>query len=240
MLLNENRSKSWDDFLNEDILDTLRKIEDKLGSDYTPAYSNVLRFMNNDINQVKVCIVGQDPYYSLDNGELVAIGRAFQPNNLVSWSQSFRQISLKNIVRLIYKSYNDIEDYSNIKKYKDIVKEIELGQFPILQPRDWFNSLEQQGVLFLNRYLTTEVGTPNAHRIIWNEFMSEVFRYIGSTKPDINWFLWGNEAQECENIIKKGKFYISRHPMMCSEKYEDDFLKSDCFKNTMNIIHWLG
>ena len=28
--------------------------------------------------------------------------------------------------------------------------------------------------------------------------------------------------------------------MMCSEKYEDDFLKSDCFKDTMNIINWLG
>lgn len=240
MLLNENKSKSWDEFLSDDMLKKLSDIESKLGNDYTPAKENILRFMNNDLEKMKVCIVGQDPYYSLDHGEPVAIGRAFQPNNLISWSQSFRQVSLKNMVRLVYKAYNDIEDYKEIKKYKEIVKEIESGEFPILQPREWYNSMEQQGVLFLNRYLTTKVGIPNAHRHIWNDFMGEVIHYMGLKKSDMNWFLWGNEALGCEKIIEQGIFYKSRHPMMCSEKYPDDFLKSDCFKATKDMINWLG
>ena len=33
---------------------------------------------------------------------------------------------------------------------------------------------------------------------------------------------------------------MSRHPMLCSSKYDDDFLKSDCFIKTNHIIKWLG
>lgn len=134
----------------------------------------------------------------------------------------------------------NIEGYEDIASYKNIVSEIAEGRFPIKQPREWFDSLEKQGVLFLNRYLTTEIGKPNAHRSIWDEFMKDVFRFIDKKRPDLVWFLWGSEAQQSLELIKNGLIYKCRHPMMCSDKYEDDFLKSECFKDTKNIINWLG
>lgn len=240
MLLNEQRSSTWNDLLKEDSIRDLDRIEMEIGTNFTPAPQNVLRFMNNDLHKIKVCLVGQDPYFSLDGGERVSIGRAFQPNNLVDWAQAYRQVSLKNIIRLIHKSYSGITEYKEIKKYKEIVAEIEQNKFMIKPPREWFDSMEEQGVLFLNRYLTTELGTANAHRKIWDHFMTEVIQYIDQKRPDMIWFLWGTEATQCEELLTKGVLYKSRHPMMCSEKYEDDFLKAECFRKTMGIVNWLG
>ena len=69
--------------------------------------------MGLDINNIKVVILGQDPY----KPEGIATGRAFQPSNLVFWSQKYRQVSLKNMLRLIHKNYFGIEEYSEIVPY---------------------------------------------------------------------------------------------------------------------------
>jgi uracil-DNA glycosylase len=240
MLLNEQRSSTWNDLFNEKMIEDLERIEMEIGDDYTPSLKNVLRFTHNNLDEVKVCIIGQDPYFSLDGGDLVANGRAFQPNNLMDWSQKYKQVSLKNIVRLIYKNYSGITKYKEIKKYSEVVDEIKKNAFEIKPPGEWFDSLEHQGVLLLNRYLTTKVGTANAHRKIWEAFMADVFKYIDQKRPDMIWFLWGKEAHQCSELLKNGVIYKSRHPMMCSEKYEDDFLKAECFEKTMDKINWLG
>lgn len=239
-MIPDKYSESWDSFLTEERKQLLFEIEKQIGSDFTPANQNVLRFLKNDLYQMKICIVGQDPYFSTSKDELVANGRSFQPSDLVSWSQKYKQVSLKNMVRLIHKTYYEINNYQDIRKYSEIVKEMEQGDFLMKPPVEWFDSLEKQGVLFLNRYLTTKVGKPNAHRKIWEEFGAELLSYIDEKRPDMVWFLWGNEAILCEERIKKGIVYKSRHPMMCSEKYADDFLKADCFKNTKHLINWLG
>ncbi len=240
MLHDQSNFVNWKMFLSEENKKELLAIEEKIGDQFTPARKNVLRFLSSDLSKIKVCIVGQDPYPSLDNGVRVANGRSFQPDNLKDWSQIYRQISLKNIIRLIHKTYNHIEAYGQIKKYKDIVTDINLGHFKIKPPKEWFDSLEQQGVLFLNRYLTTEIGRPKAHRKIWDAWTSKLFRYIDEQTPGLTWLLWGQEAQECIEFIGSGTIFKSRHPMMCSNKYDDDFLKADYFEKTMNIINWLG
>lgn len=240
MLLNNSRSESWNDFLTKDVIETLNGIEREIGENYAPEGNNVLRFMENDLDKIRICIIGQDPYYSVEKGELVANGRSFQPANLADWAEPYRQGSLKNIIRLIHKTYAQIEDYKDIKKYREIVLEIKSKEFDIKNPQEWFDSLEKQGVLFLNRYLTTEIGTPNAHREIWNVFGAEVFRYIDKMRPDMIWFLWGKEAIACSLYIENGTIYECRHPSRCSSKNEDDFLKSNCIEETRNIINWLG
>lgn len=239
MLIGKKYSRTWHELIAKEA-NELEKIEKLLGQNYTPSNENILRFLNNDLYNIKVCIVGQDPYYSVENNNLVACGRAFQPDNLISWNQTYRQVSLKNIIRLVHKTYRNIDEYEDILSYKSVAKEIDEGKFAIKKPKEWFDSLEKQGVLFLNRYLTTEIGQPNAHRNIWDNFMKNVFGFMDEKRPDLIWFLWGNEAQRITEFIKHGKIYKNRHPMMCSKKYEDDFLKSECIKNTMNIINWLG
>lgn len=239
-MLIKDIDKSWRSFLTKEMVIELNKIETMIGTSYTPDTNNILRFMRTDLSKKKICIIGQDPYYQVIEGEKVAVGRAFQPGNLSNWNQSYRQVSLKNIIRLINRTYFNIDDYKNIKRYKQVLTEINDGSFPILQPKEWFDSLERQGVLLINAYLTTEIGQPNKHRKIWEKFSQQLIKYIQNERPDLIWFLWGNESKSMSKYIKKGKIYSCRHPMMCSNKYEDDFLKSNCFRETQSIINWLG
>jgi len=227
---------SWDKFLTWEIVQELNDIELKIGRNINPNHDNVLRFMKVDLINIKVVILGQDPYP--EKGR--STGRAFEVGDLHSWNSKFRQVSLKNIIRLIYKNYNNINEYKYIKRFSEIQEEIKLDRFEILPPNELFSSWEQQGVLLLNTYLSVEPGITGSHIKIWESFSIKLLEFISNENKSINWFLWGKQAEDKKKYINNGKFYISRHPMMCSEKYEDDFLKSNCFKDTMDVINWLG
>lgn len=237
MLLPKQTHPSWGDFLTPERVKQIYNIELQLHDDYNPTEKSLtLRFFELDLNAIKIVWLGQDVYPAKG----VATGRAFEAGNISNWSEPFRQVSLKNIVRLIHKNYHDIDDYSKIASYSKIKTEIQAGKFPILQFKDWFNSLEEQGVLFLNTSFTCSVGVPNSHKKLWENFSEELLNFISSTNKDLIWFLWGKEAISKQSFLKCGTFYTSRHPMICSSKYEDDFLKSECFKNTWSLINWLG
>lgn len=237
MLLPKNIHSSWESFFTEDILNELKLIETQIGKNYNPVNKeDILKFLKLNLNTVRIIWLGQDVYPA--NG--VATGRAFEVGTLNSWLDKFRQVSLKNIIRLIHKEYNGITDYKDIKKFSEIQREIQNKQFNLKGPKDLFNSLEQQGVMFLNTSFTCEVGKPNSHKLIWQDFSIKVMEYISEKNPNIVWFLWGKEAISNKVHIKNGSFFESRHPMMCSEKYEDDFLKFEGLKETKGTINWLG
>lgn len=235
-LIPKDAHPSWNKLLTKEVCEELDYIEEKIGDNINPSHENVLRFMKNDLEEIKVALLGQDPYP--EKGR--PTGRAFEVGDLHSWNDKFRQVSLKNIIRLIYKNYNNIDDYKDILKFSEIQEEIKQGRFNIAPPDKLFKSWEKQGVLLLNTYLTVEPGITGSHISIWEPFSVKLLEYISEENKNINWFLWGRQAAEKSKLIKHGKFYISRHPMMCSEKYEDDFLRSNCFRDTMDIINWLG
>ncbi|MFI3252706.1 MAG: uracil-DNA glycosylase, partial [bacterium] len=213
-----------------EINELLNKIELEIGSNYTPNSNLILRVLNNDLDKVKVIWLGQDPYFQ----EGVATGRSFEPSDVTSWFDKYSQVSLKNIVRGIYKAYNN-----EFITYTEIKKLIAYDQFELKKPKDWFDSLESQGVMFLNTYLTCEIENANSHRKIWKEFSVKLFNYIYNYNKEIIWFLWGNEAESILDIVPV-KNYSSNHPMMCSNKKERDFQFNECFKKTKDIINWLG
>lgn len=237
MLLPKVVHSSWNSFITEEILAELKMIESEIGNNYNPRDPDkILRFLSIDIKNVKVIWLGQDVYPAKG----VATGRSFEVGGLNDWSQPFRQVSLKNIVRLIHKNYTGISSYNEIRKFSEIQKEIKNGTFPIKPPNNLFDSLEDQGVLFLNTSFTCEIGKANSHKMIWRAFSKKVLNYISTQNPNIKWFLWGKEAISTKENIPEGVFCESRHPMMCSEKYQDDFLKFEGFKVTMSEINWLG
>lgn len=227
---------SWKPFLTDERLAMLHDIESKIGQDYTPKKEKILRFMKQDLQTKKVIWLGQDPYFQPG----VANGRSFQPNDLTDWASPFKQVSLKNIIRLVHVSERGLNDYDQIKSYKEIVKEIQSGEFAICQPKQWFDSLENQGVLFLNTSFSCILNQPNSQKELWSDFSKQLLAFISEERPDMIWFLWGKEAIKNREFIKKGVFFESRHPMMCSKKYDDDFLKSKCFLETRDLIQWLG
>lgn len=237
MLLPENIHPSWQAFLSRDRIAQIQDIESQLLGEYNPIDKSLtLRFLELDLNAIKVVWLGQDVYPARG----VATGRSFEAGNISNWCEPFKQVSLKNIIRLIHGTYNDIHHYEDILSYTSIKKEISDNKFKILPFRAWFNALESQGVLFLNTSFTCVVGESNSHKKYWMSFSEDLLRYISSQNPNIHWFLWGKEAIAKQSFLSDGHYHKSRHPMMCSIKYKDDFLKSTCFLDTMSTINWLG
>lgn len=227
--------KSWNEFLNSEVISLIKDIEKNItNSNYTPKANNVLKFLSKPLSEVKILILGQDPYPQ----EGVATGRAFEVGTLKSWNDKFTNVSLKNIIRSIYAVYNN-----KFLKYSEIKKEIGL-YFQLKSPDQLFVSWEKQGVLLLNTSFTCEIGKPNSHERIWRDFTNLLLKFISKSNKDIVWFIWGNNAKNIIDGISVKNKIESMHPMMCYDKpgRDEDFLfgKINCFKETKDIINWLG
>lgn len=226
---------SWTQFCNDYRQEQLEHIASQIGTGYNPAPDKVLRFLTVDLSKTEVVILGQDPYPQPG----VSVGRAFEVNGLTSWQEKFPQSSLRNIVRLLYSSYHGITEYEEIPKFQRIREEISRGEWRILPPNKLFASWEAQGVLLLNTCLTVK-NKPGEHQAYWLDFTRDLLQFISNERTDLNWFLWGKQAQAFMPFIDYGIIYCSRHPMLSSPSYEDDFLRSECFSSTKELINWLG
>jgi uracil-DNA glycosylase len=231
--------QSWKDFLTEDIVDELQKIENSMvlvSQEFTPPVSRVLHFMTNNLDDAKVVIIGQDPYPQAG----VATGRAFEVGTLNSWNATFRNVSLKNIIRSVYSAYEgEYLTYSLIKeKMKGNLFE---PTFSLMPPDRLFKSWEKQGVLLLNTSFTCEIGNPGSHSKLWNNFTTALLSYVKGRNPDIIWFLWGNHAKDITSHLDMRNMFASNHPMICKEG-ERDFLfgEVNMFAETKNLINWKG
>ncbi len=207
----------------------LNQILREVGDDCTPSAEKIFRAAQ-PVDEIKVVILGQDPYPAPG----AATGLAFEVSGLSSWKQPFRQVSLKNIVRLLYASYTGADPYET--KFSDVLAAADRGDFSILSPDRLFSYWAENGVLLLNTALTCKPGYPGSHAELWQPLMDDLIRYIEDNAHPI-WFLWGKEAQKY-NFVRHS--YQSRHPMLCSANWEDDFLKNPCFRETSSLIEWLG
>ena len=139
------------------------------------------------VNQVKVVILGQDPYHSLG----LAQGLAFSvPKDIPLQSKQFPS-SLRNIN-----------------------KALALEGFGFLKSGDlthWAN----QGVLLLNTALSVRLGEANSHvQLGWKPFVIEIIQKL-SQQPNLVWMLWGGHAQSMEEYIHNPDQHLilkSSHP----------------------------
>ncbi len=139
------------------------------------------------VNEVKVVILGQDPYHSPG----LAQGLAFSvPKNIPLQSKQFPS-SLRNI-------------------NKALVLE-GLGSLRSGDLTHWAN----QGVLLLNTALSVRLGEANSHAPLgWKSLVIEIIQKI-SQQPNLVWMLWGSHAQSMEEYIHNPNQHLilkSSHP----------------------------
>ena len=203
----------------------IRKIE------YTPKNEYIFKALRSSLSSRKVCILSNEPY---SQGE-IATGLAFEVKN-TSWVNHEINISLKNILKLLYKTYNGkMEDIEKIRK------EIGHNEFSILPPDELFKSWEKQGVLLLNSSLTTIAEKKGEHNEFWHPFTRELMEYISTKNENIVYFLLGKDAEQFEKNILNGEVIKSNHPAKGGHlEGEKDFLKGDFFEKTKDMINWLG
>ena len=232
----KNCHKSWKNFIErKDIQEELDKIYDAIGDNYYPNNENVLRFLSNDLNNLKCIIVGMEPYptsFERDGKQIpIATGRSFEVELLrgQDWNYKIKQSSLRNILKTIY--FNETNEIISLE---EIRKKINSKEFKILEPTDWFDSLENQGVMFLNATLTVQKEKVDTHTKLWKYFMDELIKYIEENNKNVKWFLWGDKArQRVFPLIDENKAIICMHPRLAS------FVKENPFKEVKNV-NWLG
>ena len=235
MLINKKLfNKKWKKFvIRKDIKKELHTIELNLKNEnYYPEKDKILRFFENDPDNLKYIVVGMDPYpqsYEIEteNGTIkkpVATGRSFEPANYDDWRDSTVNQSINNILKAIY--YSNAENRRNVFAIRTY---IDNKKFFILPPHELFDYLEKQGIMFLNYSLTVKPDEPRSHLELWRYFSNELIKYI-DTNYDVTWLLCGEEAKKLSSIITKGKIIEDAHPAT-----HDFYNNNKCFKKIKDI-----
>jgi uracil-DNA glycosylase len=134
-----------------------------------PAHDLVFRALHlTPVNDVKVVILGQDPYHTPG----LAQGLAFSvPEHIPTNSKAYPS-SLRNMSKALYLEGFEPLPHGNLVR--------------------WAN----QGVLLLNRYLSVAKGLPNSHQSWgWHLLTDAMIQGLSKQHP-IVWLLWGKSAQK--------------------------------------------
>lgn len=171
--------ESWHEhlqFLFDDV--KMQKIKDEVlpRAKFYPEAKDIFRVFSMPLDQIKVVILGQDPY---PNGE--AIGLAFAVNKATK-----APASLKVIYKEICTSMGLMSETNTVPDVPSNWKTLE----------NWHN----QGVFLLNTALTVEAKFAGSHLGIWQWFTREVIKIISKNSPCI-WMLWGAKAQSFKEYI---------------------------------------
>jgi uracil-DNA glycosylase len=158
--------------------------EREAGKRFTPPLKQVFRaFEECPVNELKVVIIGQDPYPYLG----VADGIAFSCGNTGKLQPSLDQI-FSAINKTVYPG--ELVDHD-------------------LDLTRWAN----QGVLMLNSALTCQVDKVGSHYDIWHDFIMYVIDMLSLTNSGLIFCLLGAKAQELESVISHSHYIIkASHP----------------------------
>jgi uracil-DNA glycosylase len=167
----------------DDIIKHLVKVAGQ-GHRFTPGLKDIFRaFEECPLNELKVVIVGQDPYPYFG----VADGIAFSCGKTKEIQPSLEQI-LNAVNKTVYKGHPGSLD-------PDLTR--------------WAN----QGILMLNTALTTTVGKIGQHYNIWKPFLAFLFDYLTWNQSGLVYIYMGKQAQEWSDTVNDNnyKFMVS-HP----------------------------
>jgi uracil-DNA glycosylase len=93
--------------------------------------------------------------------------------------------------------------------YKSIEKTTEIVTITDPDLSRWSN----QGMLLLNSALTTTIGKPGSHQLLWKPFMAYVIDYLVWNKTDLIYVFLGKKAQEFADLVPDNnhKIFVT-HP----------------------------
>ena len=171
-------------------------------------------FNYTPFNEVKVVIIGQDPYHSYEmiNGEIIphAHGLCF------SIPEKAKKIppSLQNIFKELHHDLGlDIPKHGNLSAWA------------------------KQGILLLNATLTVRAHQAGSHQKKgWKTFTDDVIKKLSEQKKGLVFLLWGRFAQDKETLIDTNKHYILKaaHPSPFSA--HNGFFGCKHFSKTNEIL----
>lgn len=147
-------------------------------------------------------------YVELDKIKVVIVGQDPYPKAGDAHGLAFSCLtgvpaSLKNIYKCLlkHKLINEIPESGNLEYWA------------------------KQGVLLINTALTVQVGKPNSHSLLWEQFTVDLLEELSKIKPMI-FMLWGNNARKLVPFLSdKSIIYEWTHPSPLAQSKQSF---SDC------------
>lgn len=151
------------------------------------------------LSQLRVVIIGQDPYCNYLNNKPVATGLAFA--NSPDTPEASYSPSLEVLMESVI-------DYSVPHNRINFDTSLE--------------SWEAQGVLLLNTALSCTIGKPGSHALLWQPFISYFLTRLVQCTSAVIYVLMGSSAQALEPYIAKGCNHIikCKHPAWYARQHE--------------------
>ena len=212
----ENIDSTWMPFINSQ-KKHLQMIEKKIqqqvnnGKTIYPKPEHVFRVFTKDIYDIKVLLLGQDPYIRKNQ----AMGLSFSVPKT-----EYVPPSLLNIFKEIKDEYPDTYEFTH-------------GDLS-----EWF---DREHIFLLNSSLTVEAGVSGSHMDLWETFTNKVIQYIAKYNDQVVYILLGNYAKSKRIWIpeEKQKYIITAvHPSPFSANH--GFFKSNIFIKTNELLTQLG
>jgi uracil-DNA glycosylase len=135
---------------------------------YQPKPEHIFRVFGMPVQDIRVVILGQDPYPT--------------PGDAIGYS--FATTSERKLPRSLKIIAQEIENEGLKTGFYDS----DIPHWKTLQ--HW----TEQGVFLLNTALTVETARAGSHLKYWQDFTTNIIRFISYTNPCI-WILWGKKAQ---------------------------------------------
>lgn len=196
--------------LSEDFHNILKELlsQSQNGARFTPVLKQLFRaFEECPYNELKVIIIGQDPYPKAE----VADGIAFSCGNTGQIQASLRYM------------FKDIED--------SVYPEGGYSHEPDLAR--WSN----QGVLMLNTALTTTVGKIGVHVELWKPFLTYLFDMLSTYNNGLVYVFMGNKAKEWRTHIAKNNFrFFTSHPASAAYQGAQRWDSGDVFNQVNKVL----
>lgn len=171
------------------------------GNTIYPCREQIFRVFEMDMNEIKVLLLGQDPYHNPNQ----ANGLSFSVNDGITVPPS-----LKNIYKELMIEFPE-------RNYKFTTGNLER----------WFN---EEKIFLLNASLSVIKNTPASQMEIWEEFTDEVINYISKNNKKCVFVLLGKFAKsKSEFIVDKSKIINGVHPSPFSA--DKGFFNSGIFKS---------
>ena len=171
-----------------ELLDTLSSLNASGSTDSVTIYpkpERVFRVFGTKPEDIKVVILGQDPYHTLGKANDLAFSLT-DPHD--------RTPSLKNIFNELY--FDDVARPDGPRTNADL--------------SDW----AEQGVFLLNTALTVKKGQANSQKLLWKQMTRDLIQYLNKLPQPIVFILWGGNAAQYVDLLDNTDHLvlISSHP----------------------------
>ena len=172
-----------------------------------PPKKDVFRVFEMDVQNIKVVLLGQDPYHGPDQ----AHGLSFSVPNSRKIPPSLRNIYKELVIEFPERNYN----------------------FSSGNLEQWFY---REKIFLLNASLTVVKGNPGSHMKIWEAFTNNVIQFISEHNSKCIFLLLGNfaKAKECY-ISNKERIIKGVHPSTLSAR--NGFFHSNLFKKVEELLN---